>query len=245
MISDSLKLKIKEHALKEAPKECCGFLLLREDEIDTFPCLNSARNAEDEYLISPKEYLKASFSGKIIGIYHSHGKQENSFSDLDQQVAKQLKLNNIVYIVKKDEFYEYSPSDSYNPYVGREFQIGKSDCLSLIEDYYKEQLGKNLFHYERKEGWDINYKEFIENKLISLGLDKNFDEFIKRENLKKVETPEKNDIIVFKYLKNYPSHFGIYIGADYILHQPRNKKSVIEKMTSAEKRRIYCYLRPC
>ena len=130
-------------------------------------------------------------------------------------------------------------------YIDREFLIGKSDCLTLISDYYKEELGITLSEYPRDEKWDKNYNEFIQLKLKKISGNK-FEDFLENENLIKIEKisfAKKHDIIVFKYLDNYPSHFGIYLDHGYILHQPRNKKSTIEKLTNAEKRRIYCFLR--
>ena len=153
--------------------------------------------------------------------------------------------SDVSYIVKKDKFEEFFPNDLCCKYIDREFLIGKSDCLTLISDYYKEELGITLSEYPRDEKWDKNYNEFIQLKLKKISGNK-FEDFLENENLIKIENisfAKKHDIIVFKYLDNYPSHFGIYLDHGYILHQPRNKKSTIEKLTNAEKRRIYCFLR--
>jgi proteasome lid subunit RPN8/RPN11 len=247
MVSDEIKAKIKEHALKENPEECCGLLLLNKKNIlEAFPCRNIAQDKENEFTICQLDYLKATFNGKIIGIYHSHCLQDNSFSELDKQVSHKLNLKNIVYILKKDSFEEYSPENYYNKYIDKDFMIGKSDCLSIVEKYYNEELGINISHYHRDENWDKDYVSYIRERLSEIcGVD-NFDDFFKKENFIKIEgieNAQKHDIIVFKYFENYPSHFGIYLGQNYILHQPRNKKSVIEKLTDAEKRRIYCFAR--
>ena len=247
MISDEIKVKIKAHSLKESPDECCGLLLLNKKNIlESFPCKNIAQDKENEFVVCHLDYLKAAMNGKIVGIYHSHCIQDNSFSELDKQISHKLNLKNIVYILKSDSFEEYSPEKYYNKYVDKDFVIGVSDCLSIVENYYNEEFGIKIFHYERTADWDKDYPEFVKNKLAEFCDSQNFDKFFEKENFIKIEGIEnakKHDIIVFKYLENYPSHFGIYLGQNHILHQPRNKKSIIEKLTDAEKRRIYCFIR--
>lgn len=246
MISDKIKAKIKEHAKLLYPEECCGILALNKDKLLPLRCSNISKDPVNEFIIDPIDYLNCSKQGKIIGIYHSHCIQDNSFSELDKQISHKLNLKNIVYIVKRDTFEEYSPDKYYNKYIDKNFIINESDCLSIVEDYYKEEFGIDIYHYERRSGWDKNYEEFIKDKLNQFNLSENFDNFFEKENFIKIqgiENAKKHDIIAFKYLDNYPSHFGIYLGQDYILHQPRNKKSIIEKLTEAEKRRIYCFAR--
>jgi len=246
MINDEIKNKIKEHAVKDYPNECCGLLYFKNNLLHTFPAQNIAHDKVNEFSINPKDYLKASQKRKIIGIYHSHCVQDNSFSELDKQVSHRLNLKNIVYIYKQNKFEEYCPENYFSKYTDKKFLINKSDCLTIIEDYYKEEFGLEIFHYDRNENWDKNYKEFIDNKLSYFTTSKNFDEFLTKENFIKIQTiqeAKKHDLIIFKYLDNYPSHFGIYLGNDYILHQPRNRSSLIEKISNPEKRRIYCFAR--
>lgn len=245
MICETIKNKIKAHSLKLNPEECCGILLLKNNKLNTFECENIAQDKANEFKINPDDYLKASMNGKIVGIYHSHCLQDNSFSELDKQVSHKLNLKNIVYILKKDSFEEYSPENYYNKYINKNFKIGQADCLSIVEDYYNEEFGIKIFHHKRSEGWDSNYKNFIEEKLKQNELTE-FDDLLNKENFIKVNSfseAKKHDLIIFKYLNNYPSHFGIYLGQNHILHQPRDRKSTIEKLSDSEKRRIYCLAR--
>jgi proteasome lid subunit RPN8/RPN11 len=223
-----------------------SLVLNRKNILEVFPCRNAAQDKENEFVVCQMDYLKASMNGKVAGIYHSHCIQDNSFSELDKQISSNLKLKNIVYILKRDSFEEYSPENYYNKYINKNFVINQSDCLSIVENYYNEEFGIKIFHYERGVDWDKNYADFVKNKLTEFCDSENFDKFFEKENFIKIEGIEnakKHDIIVFKYLDNYPSHFGIYLEQGYILHQPRNKKSIIEKLTDAEKRRIYCFAR--
>lgn len=246
MISNEIKFKIKEHALQKAPEECCGLLVSKNKDLQVLQCANISKDKQNEFSINPKDYLKASLFGKIVGIYHSHAIQEESFSELDRLISHKLNLKNIVYIVKKDTFEEYSPENYYSKYIDVDFCINKSDCLTIVENYYGEEFGIKIFHHSRDLNWDKNYEQLVKSKLSQFSNSEDFDELIKKENFVKIngfENAKKHDVILFKYFKNYPSHFAIYLGRDYILHQPRNKKSIIEKLTQAEKRRVYCLAR--
>jgi len=127
MISDEIKIKIKAHSLKENPDECCGLLLLNNKSIlEPFPCRNIAQDKENEFVVCQLDYLKAAMNGKIVGIYHSHCIQDNSFSELDKQISHKLNLKNIVYILKRDSFEEYSPENYYNKYIDKDFVIDRN-----------------------------------------------------------------------------------------------------------------------
>ena len=119
--------------------------------------------------------------------------------------------------------------------------------FSLYKDNSFSELDKQIsYKLNLTADWDKDYPEFVKDKLAEFCDSQNFDKFFEKENFVKIEGIEnarKHDIIVFKYLENHPSHFGIYLGQNHILHQPRNKKSIIEKLTDAEKRRIYCFVR--
>ena len=79
----------------------------------------------------------------------------------------------------------------------------------------------------------------------------NLKTLIKKEKLIEVNRGEpdigeiiNHDIILFKYYDlNKPSHCGIYVGGNKVLHQPARSYSRIQEYTSALKRKTYCILR--
>src|SRR5690349_14684275 len=130
MLTKELKNKIKEHAIQESPNECVGFIV----NGDTFPCKNQANNPIQHFSISPLDYLRANYFGNIEMIYHSHNRNPE-FSEFDKINLYNQNLRGVVYCREKDCFNIFLPESYNNKYIGRDFEIGVSDCLSLVSDY--------------------------------------------------------------------------------------------------------------
>ena len=75
--------KIKLHAMRTYPEECCGMLLGKRMDEEKFVCdilsMNNTMKEDHEtrYLITPEEYKKAEELASqedvsLIGMYHSH-----------------------------------------------------------------------------------------------------------------------------------------------------------------------------
>ena len=66
------------HAYEDAPRECCGVLLGRGDEIiEARRARNVAASAATRFLIDPHDHIDARRQGRargleILGFYHSH-----------------------------------------------------------------------------------------------------------------------------------------------------------------------------
>jgi proteasome lid subunit RPN8/RPN11 len=66
------------HAREDAPRECCGLLLGRDDEIvEARRARNVATSAATRFFIDPKDHIDARREGRargleILGFYHSH-----------------------------------------------------------------------------------------------------------------------------------------------------------------------------
>lgn len=222
MITKETKLKIKDQALLNSPNECVGFII--NDKV--FPCRNESSNPTQHFSISPIDYLRASSLGKIQTIYHSHDKNPE-FSEFDKINLYNQKMRGLVYCKETDSFRVFLPESYNNKYVGRSFEIGVSDCLTLVADYYQEKLNIKLPSIKRKDGW---YKD--NPKIVDENTPANFTKIELKE-------AKENDLVVFDMLKNnQPCHFGVYLGNDMILHQPREKLSTIELLTESIKKRI-------
>lgn len=89
LIKRKLVEKLKEHALKEAPKEACGVLAGKDGAVtQVYECGNASECPETTYEIAPAELLKAledieSKGLELLGFYHSHpmGLDKPSFID--------------------------------------------------------------------------------------------------------------------------------------------------------------------
>lgn len=214
-INDNLKLQIKEHALREYPKECCGLIISSGDKLLTYSCKNISSNPLIHFELSPLDYIRAYDQGKnkIIGVYHS---QENdNLSSLDILNSTNHKYYSIVYSYKNDRFFEITDKHfKYKKYLGKEFYIGKQDCFSLIQEFYKNEYNIIINDYKRNDDWyTINPNIIIEN--------------YKKEGF--IETTKENlqegDIILFRF-----KHFGIYLNNNLLLHHRRSTFSTIEML---------------
>ena len=76
LLNKKTKTRIKEQSIREAPSECCGLIVKNErNKPVVFPCENVSKEKEDNYRISPEDYLAASELGDIEAVYHSHSKE--------------------------------------------------------------------------------------------------------------------------------------------------------------------------
>jgi len=225
MLSDIIKQKIKEYALKDKPNECCGLIVSKGNVKFLFPCKNIASNKENYFEMCPHDYLKASRENKIIGMYH---RQCNAGASLyDYIISYGHNIYSIVYSWKTDSFFEInSYLYKYIKYIGKEFEIGKQDCFSLIREFYKNEYNININNYNRKDGWEKDNPNIIQENYLKEG-------FTETDLL----NIKEGNIIEFG---NY--HFGIYINNNLLLHHRRNKLSNVEPLNDEYKRKItHCY----
>lgn len=219
-----LKEKIKEEAKKAFPKECCGFIYLDKTsyKFDVFPCKNVAEQKNNNFTISPNDYLRCSYLGQIIACYHSHSNDNTEFSEIDKDNSNKYEMHYILYNVKQDIFNFYTPNSEKNPYIGRPFILGVSDCFTLVQDYAKKERNINLqfprnvlYPKDLKEIGALYEENFIANGFIKLTKD---------VELKK----DDGLMMIFPAIsEKYPTHAAVYIGNGMILHQPFNSFSCV------------------
>src|SRR3990167_7894567 len=123
MLNDTLKLQIKNHALKESPRECGGLISYRNGNVVITECENQSVN-DHRFVIDLIDYLKATKLGKIIACYHSHIENEQ-FSEFDKMNSNLHRLKYILYCIKTGTFLEYEPNNYVFSYIGKPFEIGK------------------------------------------------------------------------------------------------------------------------
>lgn len=220
ILNEKLKVEIKNHALDISPKECCGLIILENEEVKVIKCENIAKEANCRFVIKPEDYLKASIRGKVLAFYHSQPDKPR-FSIIDKVNCKSHNLPSIMYCVSSDVFHEMQPYDAYCSYTGREFKMGVNDCFTLVKDYFLGELAIKIGTYSYKDDW---YKK-------SSNL---FESNYEKEGFRKVsDSLKKHDVLLFIYSSKfqYPHHIAIYIGDGLILHQPRNKYSRVEDLS--------------
>ena len=260
LIDDYIESEIREHANSDFKNECCGFVVFStKDKANViFPCQNQSRRKGEHFLICPKDYIRASRLGEIMAVYHSHPKQiVGEFSEFDKIQSEVHELPSILYNIKEDKFFEYEPDGYKSPYVGRAFQIGSQDCFTLLCDYYKNELGISFNNFKRDELWSNDLTGFLKEKTREVELSprstfvENLSILMEKERLIEIRRGQPNseemmnyDIILLKYFElDKPSHCGIYIGGNKILHQPARAYSRIQEYNKSLSRRTYSVLR--
>tara|TARA_Y100000356_G_C11111072_1_gene209646 strand:- start:43 stop:426 length:384 start_codon:yes stop_codon:yes gene_type:complete len=123
-----VKSQIKKICSKTPGEESCGFLIFNKKTF-LHPCENKAHSKEDSFKISTKDYLKALTIGDIFGIYHSHIKVDEDFSEKDIESSEELMLPYFVYSLK---------SDSHNLYIPKDLSIKTKSFKSFLYRVKKE-----------------------------------------------------------------------------------------------------------
>ena len=114
----------------------------------------------------------------------------------------------------------------YAKYIGRAFELGTSDCYSLIQDFYKNEYNIILNNYIRNDNVFKLNPDIVRENYIKEGF---------------VEIQYKDlqigDGIVFGLTKTSP-HIGIFIGNNLFLHFPSEKYSTAQFITDSWKKQI-------
>lgn len=105
MLKNELLDEIKILCNKNHELEICGFIIEDNAEYKFIQIENKHPNKENNFLISPRDYLVIKNKFKIIYLFHSHP-DGGDFSKIDFQYQKYHNLNMLMYDVKNDIFKE-------------------------------------------------------------------------------------------------------------------------------------------
>lgn len=223
MISQDLKDEIKKFALQNPMEECCGLILISGDSTTVLKCRNVSSNKQRHFEISALDYLRAQNDGKnkIIGFWHTQYSPNPSMLDILNY--KNHKVPSYIYSFEKNEVFEITDQYlKYGKYLGLIFELGRTDCFSLVRSFYKQEKDIEIYDYPRKDGW------FKENPNI-------IKDSYSKEGFIKIDF---KDIIEGDLIEFLGYHFGIYLEGDLILQHERNKLSTINILTNDLKNKI-------
>ena len=193
-----MKTKILNHAKKCGENECCGFVI---DNKTYMPCKNISPTPTETFEISPDDWIQAETIGEITAIVHSHPNGLPILSEADQIYQQQTAVD--WWIVCDNQIHKFR---FIQPLLGREFEHGKTDCLTIVRDAYM-LAGVDLPDYERADDWWHNGQ----NLYLDL-LPKNGFERVDAEDI------QEGDIILVCLGSETPNHAAVYIGNQHILH---------------------------
>ena len=193
-----MKTKILNHAKKCGENECCGFVI---DNKIYMPCTNISPTPTEAFEISPDDWIQAETLGEITAIVHSHPNGLPILSEADQIHQQQTAVD--WWLVCDNQIHKFR---HIKPLLGREFEHGKTDCLSIVRDAYM-LAGIDLPDYEREDDWWHNGQNLYLDLLPQNGFER-----VDAEDM------QEGDVILVCLGSETPNHAAVYIGNQYILH---------------------------
>ena len=201
------------HAKREAPRECCGVVIIRHGKERYWPCRNVSSGA-DQFHLEPRDYAEAEESGDVIAIAHSHVNSSPEPSQADLVSCEATGLPWIIVNVPVGTHYILEPSGFEAPLVGCQFSHGVNDCYSLIRRYYQRTLGIVLPDYERRDDWWHGDEDLYRDNFAAAGFS-----VIEESALR------PHDVILMQLCAPKTNHGAVYLGDSLILHHPMNRLS--------------------
>lgn len=221
---------IKSHALEVDPEEACGLVVDIGSQIEVFRCVNRSLRPKLSFEMDPCDFLRASLAGKPVFAYHSQSfsSRPSAFDCLASQCCG---LPYLLYSVKDETFYWCANNPHALEYTGRDFQIGISDCLTLVRDWYLDEIGIPLPDFTREEDWFSNTPKLVADNW-------------KQSGFTEVFSPRNDDVVLFNMLRGqpYPHHLGIFMD-NCVLHHPRWKQSLIEPLIGRLEKSVHMFVR--
>jgi len=230
------------HAFKEFPREACGLIISAGsgDSEFYFACHNLAETPSEHFVLDPQDYADAEDIGKIVGIVHSHPNTAARPSQSDLVGCETSGLPWHILAVFKDSdhpepqvvaVHSFEPTGYKAPLVGRSYAFGVLDCYSMMQDYYREELGVTLIDIPRRDLWwehggDMYMENFERAGFVPIS-----------------EAEQKGDLILMQIRAPVINHAGIYIGEGKMLHHLYNRLSSIEVYGGYWKYNTRMYLR--
>lgn len=206
------------HGIAAYPNEACGLVIIANGKEEYIACRNIALSKSEHFVLAPEDYADAEDRGTVTAIVHTHPDACAKASQADRVSCEAHGLPWHIFSIHKDllnggrivcgEEYAFGPSGYVAPLLGREFNYGVLDCLSLIGDYYKQELNIDLHddQVEHRDGWWNTGADLYVNGLIAHGFVPVYD------------TMQKGDIILMQIRGKKPNHAGVYIGNGLMLH---------------------------
>ena len=152
--------EIVEYLLSKYPEEGCGIIQNRKGKLRWIPSTNVAENPEEYFKINEEDYLRATLTGDIHAIVHSHPNASAELSEADKKASDHLGVPYIVYSIPEGEKVEYIPERK--TLIGRDYVFGENDCYTLARDYYKQELSLDLPVQDFEDNWwDLGLKIWV------------------------------------------------------------------------------------
>ena len=205
---------IKQGVLARYPEESCG-VILTSGEVRF--CENTAVDKLKSFKINPSELV--GYLGQIAYIFHSHCIDRRLGSILDPRTTsvkdmEGQRFTGIPWLIFATEGWEVTepielPRVASSNYLDRPFIWFINDCYTLVQDYYKFELG-------------IELKPYISHDYTQVRrADKVFDEFITDygfQEVKGLKGLKDGELFIIDNSGFSENHLAIYDKGE-LLHQ--------------------------
>ena len=204
------------HAEWTSPEECCGFLIREDGEARYVPAKNVATSPCRDFEIDAPDWIKAEKRGEIIAIIHSHPWTPPVASEHDRFASDKLGLPYWIVHPSSGRWGYYEPTKGPVPLIGRPWVWKRSDCWTLVRDYYEETAGIILRDWERPASLaEFNSAPMFDSCFRATG----FRELHFSEEL------QEHDCLLMSLGTDELSHIAVYIGDQMILHHVAGRLS--------------------
>lgn len=203
-----MKKSEMQKAIKDAelryPQESCGLVVDGRYR----SVRNSAKDPLSTFEISASDWADLEDEGRIEMVVHSHPDVSARPSESDKIACEASALPWLILAVHGGshvDSFQFEPSGYRSPLVGRPFEHGTVDCLSIVLDYYERELGIDLGHYSRADNWWNEGQDL-------------YRELLPKAGFVQVGAPlQKGDVVLMQIRAPVPNHAGVYLGDDGIL----------------------------
>lgn len=213
VLSDVQKAAIEQHVLSQYPNEACGLLTTNR-----YVACNNVHNEPEKNFRFDKRELAQHF-GQTVAIVHSHCRNPRKASPFDPRTPSykdfnNQKLTNKPWLIVACEGLTVSeplqfPRQPDNNYLQRPFIWFINDCYTLVQDWYRFELGIELKEYVI----DKDYEDIRHLNYIFAG---NIEAYGFREI--KLKDIAEGDLILLDHSGFKENHLGIYTKGQ-VLHQ--------------------------
>ncbi|CTQ45775.1 NlpC/P60 family protein [Roseibium aggregatum] len=204
MFSSKAIAEAKDHARKTFPEEMVGYI-----SGDKFvPLTNVADDPVEDFEVSPVEWFKASDVAEVLIHSHTNGNDFPSRIDMESQIEMGIPWGIIVTngTEARDPFF-WGDTLPREGLIGRVFRHGVTDCYSLIRDYFRSEKDVVIPDFPRShKWWDNGENMYLE------GFEKAGFVEIREDEV------QPGDCFLMKVGTQVPSHAGVYLGNNTILH---------------------------
>lgn len=214
----SWRAEAEAHAMAARPAESCG-LLVRA--FGSRPHYRACRNiaGADSFQIDPEDLAAVEDAGlEVLAVVHSHPEQAEpvpSSADLECCDAQDLPWH--IVGVPSLRWIEVVPAHQVPALVGRSFEYGRSDCYSIIRDWYRLERGVWLADVPRTSDTEADGSSIYLPRLQAHGW-------------RVVSEPRPGDVLLMRMGAREANHAAIYLGDNLILHHLEGRLSAREPL---------------